>query len=135
MNSYSLIKRILELFETDGNDVKREICYIFSNMAHSGDPEAIFNLYRSASLVRYYVNLFTVEDNKTIEVALECLFVILAHGDKFKGNGKNPLILELHSIGAVDVLEKLQYHKSDIVYENVSKILQTYFEIEDPLQV
>ena len=40
-------------------------------MAHSGDPEAIFNLYRSASIVRYYVNLFTVEDNKTIEVALE----------------------------------------------------------------
>ena len=66
-------------------------------------------------------------------MALECLFIILAHGDKFKSNGKNLLILDLHSLGAVDTLEKLQYHKSDQVYDNVSKILQAYFEIQDPL--
>lgn len=32
----NMMKKILELFETDGNDVKREICYIFSNFAHGG---------------------------------------------------------------------------------------------------
>eukprot|EP00178_Gracilaria_changii_P007837 TRINITY_DN24422_c0_g1_i1.p1 TRINITY_DN24422_c0_g1~~TRINITY_DN24422_c0_g1_i1.p1 ORF type:complete len:114 (-),score=12.11 TRINITY_DN24422_c0_g1_i1:262-603(-) len=32
----NMMKKILELFETDGNDVKREICYIFSNFAHAG---------------------------------------------------------------------------------------------------
>jgi hypothetical protein len=104
-------------------------------MAHSGDPDLIFNLYRQAGIIRYYVNLLNVEDNKTVEVALECLFVILAHGDKFKQNGKNLLILDLNSLGAVDTLEKLQYHKSDVVYDNVSKILQSYFEIQDPLEI
>jgi hypothetical protein len=79
--------------------------------------------------------LLSVEDNKTVEVALECLFVILAHGDKFKANGKNLLIQELYNLGAVDTLEKLQYHKSDQVYDNVSKILQSYFEIQDPLEI
>jgi hypothetical protein len=104
-------------------------------MAHSGDPDSIFNLYRATGIIRFYVNLLGVEDNKTVEVALECLFVILSHGDKFKGSAKNPLILELHSMGAVDILEKLQYHKSDQVYDNVSKILQSYFEIQDPLEI
>jgi hypothetical protein len=104
VQSESLIRRVLELFEQDGNDVKREICYIFSNMAHSGDPDLIFSIYRQAGIIRYYVNLLTVEDSKTVEVALECLFVILAHGDKFKSNNKNLLIMDLHSLGAVDTL-------------------------------
>ena len=29
-------------------------------MAHSGDPELIFSLYRQAGIIRYYVNLLTV---------------------------------------------------------------------------
>lgn len=76
----SMLKNILHLFETDGNDVKREICYIFSNLAHSGDPVQIFNLYKATNIVRYYLNILSSEDNKAVEVALECLFVILAHG-------------------------------------------------------
>lgn len=50
--------KILNLFETDANEVRREICYIFSNISHSGDPIVIFNLYKENSIVRYYVNLF-----------------------------------------------------------------------------
>lgn len=68
-------------------------------------------------------------------MALECLFIILAHGEKFKSGGPNPLVMDLRNLSAVDILEKLQYHKSDLVYENVSKILQTYFEIQDPLDL
>jgi hypothetical protein len=60
--------------------VKREICYIFSNLAHSGDPLQIFNLYKATNIMRYYVNILSSDDFKVVEVALECLFVILAHG-------------------------------------------------------
>jgi len=38
-------------------------------------------------------------------------------------------------MGVVDALEKLQLHKSEVVYENVSKILTTFFEIQDPLEM
>lgn len=89
----SLLQKILGMFETDSNDVKREICYVFSNMAHSGEPQHIFNLYRDASIIRYYVNLLSADEAKTIEVALECLYIVLSQGDKFKGSGKNPLVL------------------------------------------
>ena len=43
--------------------------------------------------------------------------------------------MDLRNLSAVDTLEKLQYHKSDLVYENVSKILQSFFEIQDPLDL
>lgn len=75
------------------------------------------------------------DDAKTIEVCLECLFIILSVGDKVKGSEKNPLVVELFSLNAVDILEKLQYHESDAVYTNVSKLLTTYFEIQDPLDL
>lgn len=84
--------------------MKREICYIFSNMSHSGDPEIIFNLYKATNIIRYYVNLLSLDDFKTIEVSLECLFIVLSHGEKFKGKDKNPLVVQLYSLGAVDIL-------------------------------
>lgn len=99
-----LIKKILELFETDGNDVRREICYIFSNFAHAGEPTNIFNLYKSVNIIRYYVNCLSAEDAKTVEVTLESLFIVLGHGEKFKGQGPNPLVMDLRNLSAVDVL-------------------------------
>ena len=68
-------------------------------------------------------------------MALDCLNIVLSQGENFKGSGKNPLVMELHNMGAVETLEKLQYHKSELVYENVSKILQGFFEIQDPLNM
>lgn len=75
-----LIKKILKLFETDCNDVKREICYVFSNLAHTGQPEIIFQLYINCDIIRYYVNLLTNDEARSVEVALECLFLILGLG-------------------------------------------------------
>ena len=79
--------------------------------------------------MRYYVNcLASNEDHKTTEVALECLYIVLALGEKFKNNnGPNPLVMYLRNLSAVDILEKLQYHKSDLVYDNVTKILTSFF--------
>jgi len=76
----NMLKIILHLFETDGDDIKRLICYFFSNMAYKGDPQQIFNLYKGTNIVRYYANTLFSENNKTVEVALDCLFVILTHG-------------------------------------------------------
>jgi hypothetical protein len=44
---------------------------IFSNLAHSGDLTLIVHPYKNVNIIRYYLNLLSAEDNKTIEVALE----------------------------------------------------------------
>lgn len=104
-------------------------------MSHSGEPLKIFEFYKRTSILRYYVNLLMCDDAKTIEVSLECLFIILSVGDKIKGSERNPLVIELFNLNAVDTLEKLQYHESEEVYGNVSKVLSTYFELQDPLDL
>ena len=101
-------------------------------MAHSGEPNLVFHLYKQTNIVRYYVSLLSCED-KMLEVVLECLYMVLLHGEKLKGSGINGLVVDLRCLGAVELLENLQYHKSDVVYEHVSKILQNFFEIQDPL--
>jgi len=58
-------------------------------------------LYKEGNIVRYYVNLLAAEDSKSIEVALECLYIILTHGEKFKGMGPNPLVMDLRNLSAV----------------------------------
>lgn len=90
--------------------------------------------YKNYSILEYYVNLIMCDDAKTIEIALECLYQILSVGEKIKGKEKNPLVLDIFNLNAVDKLEKLQYHDSEQVYENVSNLLQKYFEIQDPLE-
>lgn len=75
------------------------------------------------------------DDAKTIEVSLECLYILLGVGDKVKSSDKNPLVIELFGLNAIDILEKLQYNDSENVYNNVSKLLVTYFEIQDPLDL
>lgn len=75
------------------------------------------------------------DDPKTIEVALETLYIVLSVGGKIKGSEKNPLVQELYNLNAIDHLEKLQYHDSDVVYGHVSKLLQNYFEVQDPLEL
>jgi hypothetical protein len=50
------------------------------------------------------VNLLLIDDAKTIEVALETLFILLSVGDKVKGNDKNPLVQELYGLNAIDHL-------------------------------
>ena len=48
------------------------------------------------------MNCLTAEDTKTVEVALECLYIVLALGDKYKENGGlNPLVVDLRSLSAV----------------------------------
>lgn len=38
ISQVGILPRLLSMFQHDANDVKREICYVFSNMAHMGNP-------------------------------------------------------------------------------------------------
>ena len=45
----------------------------------------VFKFYKNCNITRMFMNVLTLEDVKTIEIALECFFIVLAHGEKFKG--------------------------------------------------
>ena len=49
---------------------------------------------------------------------------------KSNKSGPNPIVVEVEKMGMFDILEKLQYHPVEIVYEKTLKILETYFEVQ-----
>lgn len=87
-----MINYLLDLFSTDCSDVRREICYVFANLSKHGQPELVFNFYNQNNIIPYYINCLDDPDIPTVEAALECLNVVLTHGQKFNVNGENPLV-------------------------------------------
>jgi hypothetical protein len=57
-----------------------------------------------------------------VEAAVECLEAILGVSLTFRE--------EWISMGGVEVLERLQYHRSNEVYETVTRIMEKYFIVE-----
>jgi hypothetical protein len=47
------------------------------------------------------------DDRKTLEVSLDCLYIILGVGEKVKCNGENPLVVEMLGLNPMIILEKL----------------------------
>lgn len=85
MANYYLVKKVLDLFERDSNEVKREICYIFSNMINMGDKNTIFELFMQEKIIEYYARLLLDNtDVKTLEIVIETLTILLSIGDKVK---------------------------------------------------
>ena len=50
-----------------------------------------------------------------------------------KEEGKNPCLKKIENCGGLEVLEKLQLHKSEKVYEKVVAFLMKFNYAEDPL--
>ena len=71
-----------------------------------------------------------LEDAKYLAVCLEAFGNLLAFGKKNNPEGPNPIVNEVDKMGMFDVLENLQYHPVEVVYEKTLKILETYFETE-----
>jgi hypothetical protein len=74
----------------------------------------------------------TLKDAKYVAVSLEALTNLLNFGKMYYTvDGKNLIAKKIEELGMFDVLENLQSHPVEIVYEKVFKLLETYFETEN----
>jgi hypothetical protein len=71
-------------------------------------------------------------DAKYIAVSIEGLSNLLSFGKQYyMVDGKNLILQKLEQLGMYDVLENLQYHPVEIVYEKTIKLLESYFDTEN----
>lgn len=103
-----------------------------------GEKNAIFDMFLRENIIEHYARmLLDFSDIKTLEVVLDTLTVLLGLGDKIKKTEEEPNVLvnQLTSItGVVDILEKLQYHDSKVIYGKTVKLLQKHFELEQDME-
>jgi hypothetical protein len=52
-------------------------------------------------LMQCYTDLLSSSDNKTVNTTLDCLKILLSHGEKLKAVPENPYVTELIAIDAI----------------------------------
>ena len=72
-------------------------------------------------------------DAKYIAVSLEALSNLLNFGKLYltTEDGRNLIVAKIGEMGMFEVLENLQLHPVEIVYEKTVKLLETYFDTEN----
>jgi hypothetical protein len=85
------------------------------------------------NIVEIVCDCIKINEPRYIAVALEALSNLLEFGKKYyvDNNGKNLIVKKIEQLGMFDVLEQLQYHPVEIVYEKTLKILEAYFDTEN----
>mgnify|MGYP002627102558 CR=1 FL=1 len=58
---------------------------------------------------------------------------MLSFGKKYYTNDKNinPIVVQIDKMGATDVLEKLQLHPMETIYQHTIEILDEFFETQN----
>ena len=69
-----------------------------------------------------------LDEAKYLVLYLEAFGYLLAFEKDINTKGSNPIVNEVDKIGMLDILEKLQYHPVELVYQKTFEILETYFE-------
>jgi importin subunit alpha-6/7 len=116
-------------------DVKKEACWAIANAISGGSSKQLEYIF-SQSVIEPLSLLFKCHDPKMVMIALEAMEKILAHGatrgaGAFGGEKENKCAECLEECGGLDLIEDLQRHDNEEIYEKAVKILRDYFESDD----
>ena len=124
---------ILErVIKNDAAEIQKECIWAVCNLTSVENPEYIKKILQQGILT-IICNCLNINDAKYLAVCLEALGNLLAFGKKSikEPNAPNPIVEEVEKMGMFDVLEKLQLHPVEIVYEKTLKLLENYFETQN----
>lgn len=119
-----------QCIEKDDPEIKKECIWGICNLTSVENPDYM-KLILEQGILRTICNCLKMKDAKYLAVSLEAFGNLLAFGKKSNPNGPNPIVNEVEKMGMFDVLEKLQFHHVEIVYEKTLKILETYFDTQN----
>ena len=113
----------------DEAEVQKECIWAMANLTNIKDITYMKKILEQGILLTMNKCLL-IDDTKNLAVNLEALGNLLAFGKDNKCDEVNPVVKEMERIGMIDVLEKLQTHPVEIVYEKTLKLLLEYFEVQ-----
>lgn len=131
--NHGLIPPVVHLLQTGDFDIKKEAAWAISNATSGGSPQQIEYLVENGC-IKPFVDLLSINDARTIGVALEALENILKVGKVAqleKGLDVNPFATFVEQADGLQKLESLQEDPNEQVYQKVIHILQNYLPIED----
>jgi importin subunit alpha-1 len=129
---HNLIPPLLYCFKSVDSDLKKEIAWALGN-ACTGGSTAQRRFLVKQGIIPPMCDLFSSPDSKTVLVALEAIEALLSVG-KTDGNarrGTNEYAEFVEECGGLDLLENLQRHENEDIYNKAVAMLKQYFESVD----
>ena len=130
----SVFSSLLTILPTDSPTIQTEIFYTLINAALSEQPEATLFLLQHGIVSILKQVLESSTSPKVLQAALELIIMLLDAGKKhfMEGSGRNQVCEEVERTGCLEAIEELQKHTSTLVYSKAVKVLETFFETEEP---
>ena len=115
----------------DESSIASEAIWALCNFSQIGDKEKMEQIIDNGILDVFETGLRS-KRIELIAVCLEAFEKILSFGKKYYiVNGVNLIVSKTEEMGLFEILENLQYHPSEVIYERVIFLLENYFEIEE----
>lgn len=121
---------LLELIAQDEPEIQSEAIWAICNFT-TIEKKELFEVLINQGILEVLCQCLKMKEPKLLVISLEALYNILAFGRRhFIQNGQNMIVKRIEQLGMFEVLENLQYHHTEIIYEKTLNILETYFETE-----
>lgn len=128
-----IAEEFLPIFEKtikfDEPDVKKECIWAMCNLTSAKNPIYLKKILEEGILECIHQCLL-IDEAKNLAVALEALGNLCYYGKENKQGDVNPVVKEIERLGMNDLLEQLQTHPVEIVYEKTLNLLLNYFDVQ-----
>ena len=123
----NILDKIMEILKKDDSEIKKEAIWALSNTTSNGSQDQLRRLVERGAISAFCA-ILSSPDARSVAVSLEGLNNILKIGDHNKTpEGENPITLQVEECGGIDLLENLQYHPNQQIYNKALTILEKYF--------
>lgn len=125
-----IFPKLIELLRSSEFDIQKEAAWAVSNATSGGTAEQIMYLVQQGAIPPL-CELLQVADSKVVTVALEGLENILKVGNTLGEAVMQQLVTIVADCNGLQLIEELQNHENQNIYQRAVKILETYFAAEE----
>lgn len=119
------------VIKNDEPEIQKEAIWAACNLS-STENKSLMQIILNQEILELICYCLKSNDAKFIAVSLEAFGNLLNFGKLYlTNNGVNLIVAKIDQLGMFDVLENLQFHPVEIVYEKTIKLLETYFDTEN----
>ena len=120
-----------DVIKKDDSEIQKEAIWAVCNLTSIEKP-ILMQILIEQHIIELICDCLKMKDAKYLAVSLEAFGNLLNFGKKYlMVDGVNKIVTRVEELGMFDVLESLQYHPVEVVYEKTIKLLETYFETEN----
>ena len=128
MSWNDIMTLVVDLVRDSPWDVRKEATWVVSNIATGGTDFHVQSLVEMGALTAL-CSILECNDSKITLVGLEAIESIFKVGDR-SGKGETYIRIAMEANG-LDIIESLQEHENEDIYEKSVSIIETFFGVDD----